>query len=68
MSALKISSARVYVSGYNLWTKTDYISDPEVSTVPLGNSTGTSQNIVGGTDFYTIPQARQILVGLNVKF
>ncbi|WP_217602864.1 TonB-dependent receptor [Chitinophaga sp. GbtcB8] len=68
MAALKISSARVYVSGYNLWTKADYISDPEVSTAPLGGTSETSQNIVGGTDFYTIPQARQILVGLNVKF
>jgi hypothetical protein len=68
MSALKISSARVYVSGYNLWTKTDYISDPEVNTSPLGTTSETTQNVVGGVDFYTIPQARQFVVGLNVKF
>ncbi len=67
-SALKISSARFYVSGYNLWTKTDYISDPEVNTSPVGTSTQTSQNIEGGIDFYTIPQARQFLVGVNIKF
>ncbi|KAA2245146.1 TonB-dependent receptor [Chitinophaga agrisoli] len=67
-STLKISSARLYVSAYNLWTKTDYISDPEVNTAPLGVDSQTSQNISGGIDFYTIPQARQFLVGVNVKF
>jgi len=58
---LKLNSARLYVSGYNLWTSTKYISDPEVNTGVLGN-------ISGGIDFYTIPQAKQIQVGLNVKF
>lgn len=58
---LKLNSARLYVSGYNLWTSTKYISDPEVNTEVLGN-------ISGGIDFYTVPQAKQIQVGLNVKF
>jgi TonB-linked SusC/RagA family outer membrane protein len=68
LSTVKISSARLYVSGYNLWTKTDYISDPEVNTTPLGSSSETDRNVAGGTDFYTIPQARAFVVGLNVKF
>jgi len=63
---LKISSARVYVAGTNLWTKTDFISDPEVNT--LGTGVTGVQNISAGVDFYTIPQPRTITVGLNVKF
>jgi TonB-dependent starch-binding outer membrane protein SusC len=61
INALKISSARIYVSGTNIFTSTKYPSDPEVSTIPV-NSVG------GGEDFYTIPQPRTFTVGLNVKF
>jgi TonB-dependent starch-binding outer membrane protein SusC len=60
-SLLKVTSARLYVQGNNLWTLTDYAGDPEVNTATLGN-------ISGGVDFYTIPQARSIAIGLNVKF
>jgi hypothetical protein len=60
---LRLSSARLYVAGNNLWTKTKYDADPEVNTAAPGNP-----NIAGGIDFYTIPQARTISVGLNVKF
>ncbi len=60
-SLLKVSSARLYVGGNNLWTATKYEGDPEVNTTTLGN-------ISGGIDFYTIPQARTISLGLNVKF
>jgi TonB-linked SusC/RagA family outer membrane protein len=60
-SLLKLASARLYVSGNNLWTATKYDGDPEVNTATLGNLTG-------GVDFYTIPQARTISLGLNVKF
>jgi TonB-linked SusC/RagA family outer membrane protein len=68
LSVLKVNSIRLYASGYNLWTKTDYISDPEVSSTPLGRSSETDRNLMGGIDYYTIPQARTYLVGLNVKF
>lgn len=61
INALKISTARLYVSGTNLWTIADYPGDPEVNTQTLGN-------IGGGQDFYTIPQAKTITVGLNVRF
>jgi hypothetical protein len=66
INALKISSARLYVSGSNLWTKTKYISDPEVNT--LGTKVTAVQNISAGVDFYTIPQPKTITIGLNVKF
>lgn len=61
LSTVKLSSARIFVAGYNLWTKTKYISDPEVNTNTLGN-------ITGGIDFYTVPQPKTITIGLNVKF
>ncbi len=64
--SLKISAARLYVAGTNLWTKTNYISDPEVNT--LGTGTTGVRNISAGVDFYTIPQPRTITIGLNVKF
>ncbi|MEO5562276.1 MAG: TonB-dependent receptor [Chitinophagaceae bacterium] len=66
INALKINSARLYVSGSNLWTKTKYISDPEVNT--LGTQVTAVQNISAGVDFYTIPQPKTITIGLNVKF
>jgi TonB-linked SusC/RagA family outer membrane protein len=59
--ALKISGLRVYVAGYNLWTITKFVGDPEVNSDVMGN-------IAGGIDYYTIPQAKQVTVGLNVKF
>jgi TonB-linked SusC/RagA family outer membrane protein len=62
ISRAKLNNARVYVSGTNLWTLTPYTgSDPEVST--LDGST-TAQ----GIDFYTLPQVRTVIVGLNLGF
>jgi len=61
MQRIKITSARIYVSGTNLWTSTKYPADPEVNTQTLGN-------IGGGQDFYTISQPKTITVGLNVRF
>ncbi|MBV8256050.1 MAG: TonB-dependent receptor [Chitinophaga sp.] len=61
LSTVKLNSARIFLAGYNLWTQTKYISDPEVNTNTLGN-------ISGGLDFYTVPQAKTVTVGLNVKF
>ncbi|MEI3799361.1 MULTISPECIES: SusC/RagA family TonB-linked outer membrane protein [unclassified Chitinophaga] len=68
MSALKIQGIKVYVAGYNLWTKTDYLSDPEVNTAPLASESNTSTNTSGGVDFYTIPQARTFTAGVNIRF
>jgi TonB-linked SusC/RagA family outer membrane protein len=59
-SLLKISSARLFVTGMNLWITTKYPGDPEVNTATLGN-------IAGGQDFYTIPQPRSITAGINVR-
>jgi TonB-dependent starch-binding outer membrane protein SusC len=57
-----IKTLRLYVTGQNLYTFTTYSGmDPEVNY--YGNS-----NIIQGTDFFTYPQSRTVLVGLNVGF
>ena len=60
-AALKISSARFYITGTNLLTYAKYPGDPEINTNVVNN-------IAGGEDFYSIPQAKTFTVGLNVKF
>lgn len=63
LSKYKIEKMRVYVSGQNLLTFTKYpYWDPEV------NADSFDSNIAKGNDFYTPPQPRTILVGLNVSF
>lgn len=53
-------SLRVYVLGENLLTSTDYSGlDPEVSTFDRSNTSF-------GTDFFTFPQTRRILAGLQL--
>ncbi|MEX2152534.1 MAG: SusC/RagA family TonB-linked outer membrane protein, partial [Gemmatimonadaceae bacterium] len=56
---LRARTARVYVQGQNLWTRTDYSGfDPEVNS--LGNS-----STARGMDFYALPQPRTITFGVN---
>ncbi len=56
MNRLKISNARLYVSGDNLWTATNFSGvDPEVV---LGS----------GTSSIKYPISRKLLVGLNIAF
>ena len=60
---LKIEKLRLYVSGQNLLTFTKYpYWDPEV------NADSFDSNIAKGNDFYTPPQPRTLLVGVNVSF
>ncbi|CAN5244208.1 TonB-dependent receptor [soil metagenome] len=62
LGKVKIYSARVFASATNLLTFTNYTGgDPEVST--LDGST-TAQ----GIDFFTLPQVRTMMVGINVTF
>jgi len=63
LSKLHIRSAKLYTTIQNLYTFTQYTGmDPEV------NYYGGSSNIILGTDFFTYPQARTILIGLNLAF
>lgn len=57
-----VSKLRVYFSGQNLLTFTNYTGlDPEVNY--RGND-----NAVIGTDFFTFPQVRSYTVGFNLTF
>lgn len=57
-----MSSARVYVSGQNVLTFTNYTGlDPEL--------TGTASNILTqGIEFYSTPQPRTFMAGINLNF
>lgn len=62
MKKIGMTRARIYVSGQNLLTFTKYSGfDPEVSTFA-------ETNTAPGTDFLTFPQARTMLVGLQLGF
>jgi TonB-linked SusC/RagA family outer membrane protein len=62
LNKVKINNARLYVTGVNLWTLTAYSgADPEVST--LDGSTSAQ-----GIDFFTLPQTRNVTVGLTIGF
>lgn len=60
---LKLTSLKVYATGVNLFTITNYPGwDPEVNTdYRAGNRNQ-------GSDFYSAPQIRNISFGLNVGF
>lgn len=62
IARIRMKSLRAYVSGQNLYTFTTYSGmDPEVNYYA-------NDNVVMGTDFFTYPQSRVIMVGLNIGF
>lgn len=63
LTKLKISSARIYFTGVNLATFTDYTGwDPEVNTdYRAGNRNQ-------GSDFYAAPQIKSFTFGINLGF
>ena len=62
MSAFKPSKLSVYVTGQNLFTWTDYTGfDPEVTSFMW---TG----LIQGVDWHSPPNAKNILVGINMNF
>lgn len=70
ISKAKLTSARIYVSGVNLATFTDYpLWDPEVSADYLNiNADGSNNNIFQGNDFYSAPQAKTFNIGVTLGF
>lgn len=63
---LKVSSARFYISGQNIWTLTDYSGvDPEVAYKSTGD---TNSNINLGLDYGSYPTTKSVTLGLNVRF
>lgn len=65
ITKMKLSSVRVYVTGQNLLTFTDYPGwDPEVNA----DYRAQGNNINQGNDFYSAPQIKSVIFGLNVGF
>ena len=63
INRVKLDRVRVYFSAMNLLTFTKYKGwDPEV------NSDSFTSNFAQGNDFYTPPQPRTLLIGLNIGF
>ncbi|REE00088.1 TonB-linked SusC/RagA family outer membrane protein [Marinoscillum furvescens DSM 4134] len=63
---MKLRSFRVYVSGQNLWTATNYTGvDPEVSFRSSGKE-ASNRNL--GLDFASYPMAKSFTVGVSVGF
>jgi TonB-linked SusC/RagA family outer membrane protein len=61
LKKLKVSSARLFASGQNLWTWTGYTGeDPEVSAY--------NSILTGGFDYSAYPRARTIAFGINANF
>ena len=64
LSKAKLTKLRVYVSGQNLLTFTDYEGwDPEVNS-----DTYAGNNVNQGIDFYSAPQAKTVTFGINIGF
>ncbi len=70
VKVLGMRSARFYFTGQNLITITAYPgADPEVSFTQGRNTFLTAQTQVSlGQDFYTAPQARSYIFGVNIGF
>ncbi|WP_324676418.1 TonB-dependent receptor [Hymenobacter sp. GOD-10R] len=63
VSKAHFDHVRVYLTGVNLLTFTDYKGwDPEVNADYL------SGNIAQGNDFYSAPQAKTYTIGVNIGF
>ncbi|MCL4640799.1 MULTISPECIES: SusC/RagA family TonB-linked outer membrane protein [Olivibacter] len=69
LSRLKLSNVKVYVTGENLFTVTNYKGfDPEVNAFTNTNDATQNKNTFVGIDYGTYPQTRNLIFGLNVSF
>lgn len=65
ISRLKLSTVRLYVTGQNVFTFTDYPGwDPEVNS----DYRAQASNVNQGNDFYSAPQIKSVIFGINVGF
>jgi len=63
---INIERARIFVSGLNLFTWTNFpLYDPEVGSSDI-NMTTTSLNIQQGIWYYSTPQAKSFTFGINI--
>jgi TonB-linked SusC/RagA family outer membrane protein len=68
LSKARLGNARIYATGENLFTFTNYKGfDPEVSAYG-GDTDNKVKNTTLGVDFGTYPQTRNLIIGLNLSF
>ncbi len=64
-NSLKISSARIYFTGTNLFTFTDYLGfDPESNNAGSGRNSSS----YAGVDLASYPSQKKFTIGLDIKF
>ena len=68
LDRINLRSVRVYVSGQNLLTFTEYGDDGRAGWDPEVNTDFLAGNIGLGNDFYSSPQPKTFSVGLNIGF
>ncbi|WGH76929.1 TonB-dependent receptor [Tenacibaculum tangerinum] len=67
LEQLGLSSLKIYGTGENIFTFTNYSGfDPEVSA--FGGSSTEASNVAQGVDFGTYPQTRNLIFGVNLTF
>ena len=69
VSRYHIKSLRIYVTGQNLWTLTNYTGlDPEMHVSDNVRRDTYGGDVGAGIDWGTYPSARSYIVGLNLNF
>ncbi len=64
LNKTRIKNARIYASGDNLWTGTNYLGmDPEVALSP-----GNGATIGNSGSAYKYPISKKVLFGINIEF
>ena len=69
VSRFHIKSLRVYATGQNLWTLTNYTGlDPEMHISDNVKRDTYGGDVAAGIDWGTYPSAKSFIVGLNLNF
>lgn len=69
VSRLHIKSLRIYLTGQNLWTLTNYTGlDPEMHVSDNVKRDTYGGDVAAGIDWGTYPSARSFILGLNLNF
>jgi len=68
VSKARMESIKIYVSGHNLLTFTEYGDDGRAGWDPEVNADFRASNIGLGNDFYSAPQSKIISIGVKLGF
>jgi TonB-linked SusC/RagA family outer membrane protein len=69
VSKFRIKSLRLYITGQNLWTLTNYTGlDPEMHISDNVKRDTYGGDVAAGIDWGTYPSARSYILGLNLNF